>query len=523
MSLFTHEYFNKIYGITAKSAVYGISEQVLKESPTFYQIKNPSADYFTTCSRSKIQWHFAGYSVYHEMIDNYKKKAFIVKLDDDIYASWCICNKLKFKDKQFIFIEQGQITMISLICKHHIHWNNISKPFDPAEHAHSVHCSNQMASFWGVSTFDIMKRLKGSHNFSKWKCPHRFCKKCRLEAASSIIHYLFYSSHDMVDLSSIRSIIFIQQTCKLISFVLERANTAKHILSGKIDSSSNILFFTSVAIDAMLAFLVYTELDQTISLKQKFQMVMFRELFESFSKFLKLLLQHSYKLKKLKNLDTSNCKGKSIVELCGKIHLLNEYLMVHAFGYVTKNSLIQNYFTNIFDVKNNLILPLVVLSLIFDEQFEIRRRFWINEICMKPNNDEWALSHQWLLSQLHSDQSEFESFRAKCKRQKQWIRCLKKYPLYNKYLSVSDNNLKFDNVECQWRKCEKRKVDMKQKCSVKMWKKCKGCKVVRYCSKHCQKLDWNKGSHKEVCKKLLTMPPPFTCAVNMPGCLHNSH
>ena len=33
------------------------------------------------------------------------------------------------------------------------------------------------------------------------------------------------------------------------------------------------------------------------------------------------------------------------------------------------------------------------------------------------------------------------------------------------------------------------------------WYKCKACKVVYYCSRRCQKLDWNNGSHKEICKQ----------------------
>ncbi len=30
-------------------------------------------------------------------------------------------------------------------------------------------------------------------------------------------------------------------------------------------------------------------------------------------------------------------------------------------------------------------------------------------------------------------------------------------------------------------------------------KKCKGCKLVFYCSKKCQKYDWNRFDHKKLC------------------------
>ena len=37
--------------------------------------------------------------------------------------------------------------------------------------------------------------------------------------------------------------------------------------------------------------------------------------------------------------------------------------------------------------------------------------------------------------------------------------------------------------------------------STKM-KWCKKCKIVRYCSKKCQKIDWNRNNHKQLCQKI---------------------
>ena len=34
--------------------------------------------------------------------------------------------------------------------------------------------------------------------------------------------------------------------------------------------------------------------------------------------------------------------------------------------------------------------------------------------------------------------------------------------------------------------------------------RCTGCKQVYYCSKRCQKADWNKGGHKHVCGASVT-------------------
>ena len=36
----------------------------------------------------------------------------------------------------------------------------------------------------------------------------------------------------------------------------------------------------------------------------------------------------------------------------------------------------------------------------------------------------------------------------------------------------------------------------------KKWYKCKGCKMVFYCSRKCQKYDWSRLDHKKLCHKL---------------------
>ena len=51
-------------------------------------------------------------------------------------------------------------------------------------------------------------------------------------------------------------------------------------------------------------------------------------------------------------------------------------------------------------------------------------------------------------------------------------------------------------VKCQWKRCRKRNRFDKGR---EKFKKCGNCKVVRYCSVRCQKLDWNRGSHKQIC------------------------
>ena len=57
-------------------------------------------------------------------------------------------------------------------------------------------------------------------------------------------------------------------------------------------------------------------------------------------------------------------------------------------------------------------------------------------------------------------------------------------------------NQKWMNMKCARIGCKVRRID-----NDKLYK-CKKCKVVRYCSKRCQKIDWNMNDHKKHCRML---------------------
>ena len=59
--------------------------------------------------------------------------------------------------------------------------------------------------------------------------------------------------------------------------------------------------------------------------------------------------------------------------------------------------------------------------------------------------------------------------------------------------------IKFQVMKCGNIKCDRIRKDVN-----KMYK-CKGCCLVRYCSKRCQKIDWNAYNHKTCCKQLSEM------------------
>ena len=84
-----------------------------------------------------------------------------------------------------------------------------------------------------------------------------------------------------------------------------------------------------------------------------------------------------------------------------------------------------------------------------------------------------------------------------------------------KYLKYA---LYYENTQCQNRKCGKKYLKHKfgvdslpisKKASVhksleciRKFYVCKGCKLTFYCSRRCQKIDWNMYGHKQFCNRV---------------------
>eukprot|EP01084_Bolivina_argentea_P272161 463301_1 len=477
--------WNEIRQNTIDSVRYGMSESTFNESQMYYQVSN---HYQSSPYSKQHVWQFADYSIHKEKTENFTKKAFVIKMFDNVFASYCICNNLdQVSGPEVLILEQGQITMISFLCKHHKHWNYMNKtPARIEAHLNPNACWNNPTFLWELPTAQINPPKCHSMSFSKILCHDSLCKNCRLKAASIITHSLHSKCDTMQNNRTIHGILYIHYICKLIAFVLESGNTAKHILCAKKHSLSNILYFISIAIDGIIAFFAYS----ICGVRNDFQYSMFDIILESFRRFLFLLLQHSSKLKTLKLSDKFKCRKICIAELPYKINKL-----IDMFLPITHDD----------KVFSDIILPLVVLLLIFDREFKFRHIDWRKSIVNSETIQ--TKDYQRLLSLLHSNQSEFDIMRVKCTTKKRWIEYLKSFPVYFVYLNTIHAN--DENVECQWRKCKNTKNSINKTSTKKTWKKCKGCRVARYCCRRCQKLDWKFGFHKKICKILLTAPAQF--------------
>eukprot|EP01084_Bolivina_argentea_P291903 501745_1 len=60
------------------------------------------------------------------------------------------------------------------------------------------------------------------------------------------------------------------------------------------------------------------------------------------------------------------------------------------------------------------------------------------------------------------------------------------------------SGMKSYHIACQWTQCNVQKKDTKDNINC-VWKKCSRCQLARYCTRRCQKMDWNYGQHKSIC------------------------
>eukprot|EP01084_Bolivina_argentea_P063098 115259_1 len=92
----------------------------------------------------------------------------------------------------------------------------------------------------------------------------------------------------------------------------------------------------------------------------------------------------------------------------------------------------------------------------------------------------------------------------------QFISLTNNHKLYNLYNSLNEIIVKYDNMRWKKMKCIRCRVTRQY---VDLMK-CKSCKVIRYCSKKCQKLDWNRYNHRQQCKTFTKMRKQHKALIN---------
>eukprot|EP01084_Bolivina_argentea_P170657 295713_1 len=465
---------------------YNISESIFKQNVKqlmFAMIDNPLF---------RSEWRFLDYKIHHENVRTkfIQQKTSIIKLWHNVFARWCNCNTFDFTRPNSIFLFQGTITLICFTCEH-FHYHQIEQASILGEckmgHLNSIQCWNKPGAVFNNAIYSDEERFRSRQPLPSY---YSLCKGCRTRTAvllgQGILYIINKSKAESVK-STIHSIIFIHQIFKIYAFALERANIAKYLLSKTPQSLPNILYFISLSIDGMIAFFYYTT-----GKDNKIQIALLHNLFDCFSIFIKRLLQHSLKFN---TLELNSCDAdiqRNVFALPYKIQKFVTIILTD-MKYNKTHTLRQKYLNNTYDIKDNIIIPLCVLTLVFESEFYPFHEKWKSIITQQL--DLWSQIDIFLPGLFHKFSSEVKLRYSKRK----WVKKCKSIPVCSQYLKMKDKTLRFDKVECQWRKCKKTKQDVMDK---HMWKKCKKCQVARYCSRKCQKLDWKYGIHRAVCYDL---------------------
>eukprot|EP01084_Bolivina_argentea_P134036 236500_1 len=151
-------------------------------------------------------------------------------------------------------------------------------------------------------------------------------------------------------------------------------------------------------------------------------------------------------------------------------------------GKLFENYVMHQFMTmSKFNCKNICYFAIYVSWLVFKYRKKLTKvSSWNNVYVRSPNGVQ---QYQDYVVQTFSDANN--QLRRMCKK------------LKSKYsLDIIEHR---NRIFCENRKCH---IGFYDHIAVARWYRCKRCKIVYYCSRHCQKIDWNNNWHKPICNVL---------------------
>eukprot|EP01084_Bolivina_argentea_P077082 139757_1 len=293
------------------------------------------------------------------------------------------------------------------------------------------------------------------------------CKNCQLVLCKSVsVHAARYlnSGVPFSERTQFAKMVFVYIYGTLFSYCFSHAHTASFILSDK-SHVITLLEFIAFGLTELCKFHRESKIDE------KWDAIIFKITFDAFTNCFILILKHwskgNYLLRKY--IRTQDEITHALFLATSEIinHFINQLHNCNRDIYLLKKCNDRNENLKVIDSK--LILPLIT--------------FWQLLHHNKCRFGEWSYNsklHQYLLLKHKDGLKHFIN-----------INC--------KYTKINEKKLKWKYVTCQWYKCNNSKINLIKRNKTKKWKKCSGCLLARYCSKKCQKLDWNKGFHKRLC------------------------
>ena len=292
----------------------------------------------------------------------------------------------------------------------------------------------------------------------------------------------------------------------ICSILLKQANTASYFIQ---NCSKSIILLVSITV----YILVKLQLNEEN-----------HDIFYSFGKFIKLLVAHSTKFndKWYQNMKQfhSEFDASFVAEAVGIIlRILNKKYIVNNDKRFCKKYVIMPLiiFMRIFEkelpnwqfIRNVINTMFVNNKWLFEKLYPLMD-YALFEVCERNDESDLPfLIHVHFTDMLRhtfskdvdefgimqiSENGFYKTYSDGILNKYLRITILKEVDCYFKYFKPK--GMRYKDLECQWKYCKKTKKSTKKR----DWKKCKGCKMARYCCKRHQKLDWNKGKHKQICK-----------------------
>eukprot|EP01084_Bolivina_argentea_P187063 322301_1 len=462
-------------------------------------------------------------------------------------------NSWKSEDGGSIYISKSIRTTIHLNCNQHYCEEMLTNQ-NHCVHSTLSECNSyctHLLNSTSLTACDCAHYFQSypNHTFKIAFYDNLPCKNCQI-----ILAYLLRTKAEK-KMNSIEKetrdptdkLVFVYTMCNLYIYCLQQAHTAKYVLA----DISLVMRFVCIAGETMAALCMYLQ----DPVNRKYTKVMAHCYTKIFIKFIELLLNHSamyisklYKMYNYKSL--SDWKLFHVIQwfiiefVIGKRYILHEkrimkpllifWLLFREKKYdeyacTIQTCIIQKYNQTNVDKCVWLIRWLLhsfdgvipYSQVLYDEiTAQALLKHWCHNLKLIPEwyfkiafegvnhkiLDLYLTNNPLMARNLAVEYTTLQSgtgiytlikdFHKKHWKGKSVYKYLISIDKYSKYLSPHKNYLRYDYVECQWRNCCNKKMEI---VSNGNWGKCSKCKLVRYCSKHCQKLDWKLGYHKKLC------------------------
>eukprot|EP01084_Bolivina_argentea_P003657 6879_1 len=328
-------------------------------------------------------------------------------------------------------------------------------------------------------------------------CMPELCENCRIIMSYKILDWIFESLQYIKDSKATLEFVlgYVVIIASLLSGCLTKAHTANIIVGGSYQHSS-ITKFVEFAVE------VFTGANHRCATTEWNDNKIFKSALIEFSGFIKLLLKHSYQFdNSWWNFD--DIHGTAQFDL--RPHY--EKISHHIYYFLSHECISKLYGLPDFELGRDLLLPLITFFYLFvviklmpsyytvwkaqTEQRCGNKHWYYNLLTVLCQNDAFLIREKIIFYMVNFDKPHIW---------KQMIlNYIKSISQFNIYLTNKEKELKYIYIECQWYRCTNRKIDLIEKGKKCEWKKCSGCQIARYCSRICQKLDWNKGFHSNIC------------------------